>query len=338
MAERPLHPKHGPHQPRSGTPARRPGSVRRTTSHVAGRPEGLLGPVHLEAAGRDLWTDPAGEGEVLADATVSADFNLADGSVLRSLAVDPGDDRFAQLVGQRLSAGFRRALDRAVPDEDRAASLRYQLLDDFPNASLIAGFAIAAAGLHPPKGHFRLSDKADICAGWATGATILVEGEELGYPPQVTGPPAPDLLTGDRSAWHSVPGSGPHSMRRLRCIDVWPDGDRLEVEAFFRDSHIDGDGAEWVVHEYLLSATAETGTLVFTESRAETGVLPWVECPGALASAGRLIGTGAADLRERVRHDFVGTSTCTHLNDTMRALAALPFLARRVGARPTVLP
>ncbi len=32
------------------------------------------------------------------------------------------------------------------------------------------------------------------------------------------------------------------------------------------------------------------------------------------------------DLRDRVRGEFVGTSTCTHLNDTLRSIADLDAL------------
>jgi len=40
----------------------------------------------------------------------------------------------------------------------------------------------------------------------------------------------------------------------------------------------------------------------------------------------RFVGTGVGDIRGRVRADFVGTSTCTHLNDTLRAVADLDAL------------
>ena len=56
-------------------------------------------------------------------------------------------------------------------------------------------------------------------------------------------------------------------------------------------------------------------------------MLPWVECPQALGSASRLVGATVDELRAVVRADFVGTSTCTHLNDTLRGLADLPALA-----------
>ena len=41
-----------------------------------------------------------------------------------------------------------------------------------------------------------------------------------------------------------------------------------------------------------------------------------------------------AELRDRVRAEFVGTSTCTHLNDTLRAIADLDaLLDLRVAAQ-----
>jgi hypothetical protein len=246
------------------------------------------------------------------------------------MEVDPPLEGVGRLVGTRVSSGFRKALDAAVPDEDTVASLRYQLLDDLPTAVLVSGLALAAGGIHPPRGSFDLSRNADICAGWATGATILVEAGELGHVPAVTGPVAPPLdRPGDPDAWHRFDPLGPHAMRRCRRIDVWQEhpGGLVAVEAFFLDSHVDAEGLETVVHEYLVTAEIEPATHVFVSCRAAIGVLPWVECPAAVASAGRLAGTTPGDLRRRVHDTFVGTSTCTHLNDTLRALAALPFLA-----------
>ena len=82
-----------------------------------------------------------------------------------------------------------------------------------------------------------------------------------------------------------------------------------------------------MVHEYLVSGRIDRGDRTFTAVRAEALVLPWVECPNALASAGRLVGTPISDLRARVRAEFVGVSTCTHLNDTLRSLADMdPWL------------
>lgn len=331
---RALHPRHGPHQAHAGTPARRPGSVRRTTTHTSLRPDGLLGDVQLEAVGRDVWTGRDGDATVVGRARVDATIAFVEDRKLTAIRTEPpAGTSLDGLIGLRVSSGFRKALDGTYPTEDRTASLCYQLLDELPTAVLVSGFAVAAAGAFPPRGTFNLSHNADICAGWATGGTILVEGQSLGHPPPVTGPVAPGLDDPDDAlAWHPVGPVGPHVMRRWRRIDVWrPDGgEALEVEAFFRDTHVDGEGLETVVHEYLVTAELEPGSYVFRSCRADVGVLPWVECPGALASAGRLVGSTPADLRTRIRETFVGTSTCTHLNDTLRSLAALPFMARLV--------
>ena len=37
-------------------------------------------------------------------------------------------------------------------------------------------------------------------------------------------------------------------------------------------------------------------------------VLPWMECPGALASAGRLAGIPLSGLRSQVRREWTGAS------------------------------
>ena len=69
-------------------------------------------------------------------------------------------------------------------------------------------------------------------------------------------------------------------------------------------------------------------TLVVLSSAATARTLPWPECPGAVASAGRLVGEAVAGLRPKVHADFRGTTTCTHLNDVLRSLAGVVALAR----------
>lgn len=290
----------------------------------------------MRAAGRDLWTGPDGSAHVLAEGSVDADIAYIPNRTLTAMTVEPDPGgRIDDLIGRRVSSGFRRALDQAWNGEERGGSLVYQLLDELPTAALVSGYAMGAAGLHPPAGSFDLSKQADICAGWVTGGTMLVQGAQLGHTPPLRGPRAPSLESpGDPDAWHETGPMGPHAMRRWRRIDVWrPELDGpLAVESFFRDSHLDAEGVETVVHEYLVTAELEPVTHVFRSCRAVAGALPWVECPNALASAGRLAGTEPHDLRDRIRETFTGISTCTHLNDTLRALAALPHLAAVVEA------
>jgi hypothetical protein len=112
-------------------------------------------------------------------------------------------------------------------------------------------------------------------------------------------------------------------MRRRRRLDVVaPEapGGPYHINAHFRDSHADKDGTEWVLHEYAVAGTVDHGGERVLELAAEARVLPWMECPQAVASASRVAGMALGELRTRVRHELVGRSTCTHLNDTLRSL------------------
>jgi hypothetical protein len=325
-----LHPKRGPHHPHTNTPARRPNSVRRTTTHTVYHPDGLIGPATIEGRGRDLWTGAAGEAHVVAEAAVDADIDFVRTRAVTALTVEPDLD-VTGLLGVRVTGGFRRALEAALPDEDQSSSLRFQLLDEMALTGILTGYPISAAGIHPPRGTVDLGRQTDGCAGWVAGGTILLENEVLDHVPLVTGPAISNPLESvdDPLGWHPHGDVEPHGMQRRRRIDVWqPEpGGPIEVEDFFRDSHKSEAGLETVVHEYVVRAEVDADSGLVLSCRAEVGVLPWMECPGALASAGRVVGLPAAGLRQHVKENFVGTSTCTHLNDALRALAAVPFLA-----------
>jgi hypothetical protein len=178
--------------------------------------------------------------------------------------------------------------------------------------------------------------QADLCAGWKAGGTIM-QGFAENNPPVVTGPDAPSLDDGDDPlAWHEYPGPLPeHGMRRRRRIDVLAVDDRASgalvwaIDAHFRDSYVDDEG-ETVVHEYTVIARVDITTATVLEAAATPRVLPWFECPEAAASAGRLAGRTLESLRAGVRAEFLGASTCTHLNDMLRALADVAVLGARV--------
>ena len=127
-----------------------------------------------------------------------------------------------------------------------------------------------------------------------------------------------------------APELPPHATRRARRLDLIapaPVEEPYRIDAHFRDSHVDGAGEETVVHEYGVVATVDATTLTVLTISATVDVLPWQECPQALASAVRLVGQPVADLRRVVRREFTGTSTCTHLNDVLRLLADVEYLA-----------
>jgi hypothetical protein len=81
-----------------------------------------------------------------------------------------------------------------------------------------------------------------------------------------------------------------------------------------------------VIHEYTVRGRVDPVDFTILALVATPRVLPWVECPAAAASAGRLVGSDVRALRPLVRAEFTGISTCTHLNDQLRELADLPFL------------
>ena len=282
------------------------------------------------ARGRDLLTSADGGTTVLGNAALELTIAYTSQRGIVAISCDPPVDALEQLVGVRASTGFRQAVDDALPGERQSGSLRFQLLDDVPTAALVSGYALGAGGVHAPRSELALQ-QADLCAGWATGATILTDIEINGRPPVVTGPEAPSIETPeDAWGWHEVALLPAHGMRRRRRLDVWRenDGDHElgRVDGFFRDSHMDANGCETVVHEYGISASIDLETMQFNACDASVGALPWVECPVAAASAGRLVGAPADGLRTWVRNTFLGPTTCTHLNDTLRSLEDVPAL------------
>ncbi len=286
----------------------------------------MLGPVVLAARARDLRTDVDGAPERLATAAIDATIDYVGGRIVTALSVAPVADDLDQLIGIAASSGFRQVVDRVLPGDRGTGSLRYQLLDDLPTAILVSGFAIGAAGVRMPARHLHLANE-NLCAGWATGGTIMTGIELDGSPPMVTGPVAPSLLPADDEfAWHELTPLPPHGMRRWRRLDMWREHDVVQIDCFFRDSHVAADGIETVIHEYAVGAAVDPATMRFTRCDAAIGALPWVECPAAAASAGRLVGALATELRLWVRGTFVGPPTCTHLNDTLRAMEDIPAL------------
>jgi hypothetical protein len=353
MAERTLHPRHGIHEPTAGTPVRVPGSVRRTSTIDMLRPEGLFGPLVLAGRARDLVTDAGGAATTAATSACSGRIDFMAGRLLAEVTSQPDRPALQSLLGQRVSSGFRAAVQAADPDLAADDSLLNLLLDDFPVATLVSGHAIGAGlggngrpllslaeatgqpraeGL--PPGFAVTSARPafirNLCAGFADGGTIMNGVDTNGRPPVVTGPEAPQLTTDDELGWHELDWLPPGAMRRSRRLDLVP-GPVASIDVLFRDAHVDDEGLQTIVHEYTISAAVDTRDGALVWCAATPRVLPWVECPAAALSAGRLVGMPVAGLRQHVRDTFLGTSTCTHLNDTLRSLEDLPALLQLAG-------
>lgn len=289
-------------------PPRRPGSIRRTTSHDCTRPAGLDGAVAVVARGRDLLTGADGVATTVEEAEVHAEIDFVDGRILH---IDAG---LEPLVGTGAFSGFRRAAVELLP---AAGGVLHQLVDDLPIAVMLSGRVPRQAGI--PLGRPGRTPPIDLCAGWVEAGTLVRGFTELG-PPLHLGPEVPPLgRDDDPLAWHGLDALPPRSTGRRRRMDVWADGDVVHVDAWFRDGHCHTDGVERVVHEYGVRADLDaTGRVVACE--ATPGTLPGPECLGAVASAGRLVGGPLDGLRAWVTEALVGPTTCTHLNDALRAL------------------
>jgi len=313
--------------PGAVAPRRRPGSIRRTTTHDCVRPDGLDGPVHVRASGRDLHTDAHETSVALRELRLDVTVDLL-GGVLTGLIAQPAEPALSGLVGASATRGFRRTLDGLLPGEGATGSLRFQLLDDVPIALMLSGRVLRVAGISMRREGVGRNLPVDICAGWVEGGTLLAGYGDVG-PPLTTGPAAgavapPDDLQG----WHGHDPLPARATRRRRQLEVWVAHGTGWIESFFRDSVSDADGVETVVHEYTARSAVDLGTRRVVSCEAVNGHLPYPECPGARASAARLVGQPLAGLRSTVLEQLRGPATCTHLNDALRSMAAADELLR----------
>jgi hypothetical protein len=315
----------GPQQPVQTWPPLHTGALRRTSTidtHPAG-----TGKSDVALRARDAVARLGDTVDVLGQVCMRA--HLTD-RVIDDIASNAHDRRLAQLVGNRVGPGFRATVGRLLPGEVQRASLLHLLLDDWVGASLVSGYGLQHAaitlGIEEKMPPGTAGNMAGICSGFAPDASLVAYTRRNGTIPSVHGPVAPPLPPGD-DGLHAVEPLQPHGMRRLRRLDLIPvDAESAGFDAHFRDSHVDGDGIETIVHEYTVAGSLDTSTRTITSVTADVRVLPWRECPGAIGSATRVEGMTLSELRGRIRGEFVGTSTCTHLNDTLRAIADLDTL------------
>ena len=314
----------GPHDPVEPAPPRRPGSVRRTSTIDTFRPHGFDAEADVIGRARDLLTTADGGTQVLGDARLTARLRARSHELL-AIDTDPPAPALDRLLDAVVGPGFRAKVDGVVPERRDRGDLLYLLLDDLPGATLVAGYAMLHAGMVPkPSDDEYLIARSDLCAGWAADGAMMTLIREHGRSPAPLGCDAPPVARADDpDAWHELSELMPNAMRRLRRLDVLPPASVDEpaaVDVFFRDSHVDGDGRETIVHEYSVTASVDVATRTILEIDAHADVLPWQECPQAIGSAPRLIGHTLAGLRPYVRGEFLGTTTCTHLNDVLRGV------------------
>jgi Protein of unknown function (DUF2889) len=282
---------------------------------------------------RDILTPEEGGAPIIC-AEDQFEAQLAPDRSVTMMEAKPARPALAGLIGERGGGGFRRAIERLLPEERRDATPLYLILDDIAGTSLVAGWAWshwdpdwlskAAPGVDLERA-FR--SREGVCIAYAPGSTAFdVRGGR-------SGAPVPDLRNPvDPEGWHPFTDQeGRVGMRRARRIDIRLD-ELIRIEAAFQDSATRPQGGRAAVHEYRLTATAHPHSLELLSVEADPRILPHVECPSAIGNLTRLLGTPLPELREKVLAHLRGVAGCTHLNDAMRALADVPVLLRYLRA------
>ncbi len=315
-------------------PARRPGSIRRTTSIDSHWPDGYGQPWVMTGRARDLLTP--GDG--------TAPIELAAGSFriktsplreILEIAVTPDHPRVMDMVGVRAGGASRDALAHRLGDL-RGTPL-YQLLDDFAGASLVAGWIwsqwrenwpdveLVAAGNSMADHRRRMTN---ICTGFAEGASSLTGDGAPAHGQQSHTEVLPLENPDDPAGWHEMTHQTGPEKRRARRIDLWRDGDLIKLDIGFQDSGSNPRGTRTAIHEYRVHAEVDPADNRLVSLQVLPLILPFSECPGAAIKATRLIGQDLAAFRSAVLDTLPATMGCTHLNDVLRALADVPALAR----------
>ncbi len=328
-----------PSTPATSTLARRPGSVRRTAHINMVWPDGREGPMELRGRARDLRTDSAGDGEVLAEASMVID--VGDNRTITAATLDPPHEGAALLVGAQGGGGYRRKLDEILPGEREAGTALYYLLDDVAGATLIAGFAWSRhsddwmnrdAVQHKQRPRPRFESR--ICSGLGPGTVSFARVEYDGDMRHHLTPTVEVADPDDPLSWHEIEPAPLVCCRRRRRVDVWREGTEVVIDAMFRDAVWEPDGTELSLHEYQIDAALDPRTMTVTRITATPGSLPFGDCQFAGPNVARLVGLPIADFRTSVIATLTGADGCTHLNDALRALAEVPVLLSHLGEAP----
>ena len=95
------------------------------------------------------------------------------------------------------------------------------------------------------------------CSGSATEPARCSSDGTMSALRQNTAHPGPLADPADPLGWHELDDPPEIAMRRARRIDVWDEDGVLGIDAMFRDSCWEPDGAEVVIHEYQMLGQAD---------------------------------------------------------------------------------
>jgi hypothetical protein len=330
-----------PANPIGPSPARRPQSIRRTSTLDTQWPDGLGQPMRMRGRARDLLTPAGGAAPV----TLAEDVMEVLASPTREiLTIETcrGHAAAQQLVGARGGGYLRGEIARVLPDEHAQGTPLHLLLDDFSGASLVAGWAwsrwrtdlwnrrIEEARKGGPGSPGRNGSMEGICSGFRPGSSALSGDGGSRQDIQSSARVPPLTRPDDPLGWHELAQQEGVGMRRARRLDVWLE-DVIHIDVGFQDSSTAPDGGDRIaIHEYHVAATADPETFEVLSIVSDPRVLPYAECPGASPNVTRLLGRDLRRFRLEVLEQLPGTLGCTHLNDVLRSMADVPLLAGRL--------
>jgi hypothetical protein len=319
------------------SPPRPANSLRRTTSIDVSWPEGIDKPRLFVGRVRDYRTGSPGQpGTEIDHAELRA--VLEDDKTIRSISATPEPSRLQEIVGHRAGGHLRMFVREIMPElVDNAVPL-YLVLDDLSGSALVSNIAWSMwdpalmldrrANMSDDEFEEMMAGRADVCWGLAEGNSGLTFRRDV---TEVAAADAGELRNpADPLGWHLFAENEGWGFRRARRIDMWrdPSSGLLIVDSAFQDSAKRQDGGRTAIHEYLVRVTADPETLEVLSLEPEPRILPFPECPGAVANTQRLVGSRLGDIRDEVLRQLRGTEGCTHLNDAMRALADVPVLVK----------
>lgn len=321
-------------------PKRAPNSVRRTMSIDVSWPDGEAGSRLFVGRCRDYRTPPGGgSGAVLDEAEFQA--RLAEDKTITSITATPATDRIDSLVGVRGGNHLRLFIKETMPELIDQGMPIYLPLDDISGTALVSISAWShweENWAERMRSRFKseefqkiMEERVNVCWGLAEGNSGVTGGSHA----QVGGAEAGDVRNpADPEGWHELHDVDGPSFRRARRIEVQRDDEAglIRIEAAFQDSVRRKIGGRGAIHEYNISATADLASARLLTLEPEPRILPFGECPGAIANTQRLIGRSLHEVRDAVLENLRGTQGCTHLNDALRALAEVPKLAGYLAA------
>lgn len=328
-----------PVAPRGAFPARARGSVRRVMHLDYDWTDAV--DVTVRGAARDEITRDDGSVELV---DVTSLVVATEGGLITQFDTEGADLDPDAFVGHPLRQGFRRRVREVHRADGGTLGL---LLDDVSGAMVAAGYVLAMewgddgppapdhdprgarVGAAPPDAAERQLSQVDLCSGWrgdGTMMSMLRAGEPMRFNPVAPVPALPEGADGWPSRAVPVPG-----LRRHRRIDVLPGDDAWRVDAWFRDTYCNPDGALGSLHEYTVDLVVAPRDHTVVDVRATPHVLPWDECPAAADAVGHLVGMRVDEFRATVQRTLVGIECCTHLNNELRELADLPTMVGRAS-------